>query len=196
MAHGQANSKIKKHWRQPPVLKDQGGVFGVHTACLSRPSIGKQPQDINKQQAVRKSSRLRAIQQLRKQSIFKSDLIPRVQAPPSPQINNISKGRRVCASTAPDPLSYRWPYRGSTASTDPSQPIGSPAETEMRARSWTFFTSRRRPASFEATANLAFKLHCWRKSGKRHQWEERRSARVLDPDQKVAWGISRTRQPG
>ena len=186
MARGQAKSKIKKNWRQPPVLKDQGGVSGVHTTCLSWPSIGKQPQGINKQQAVRKSSRLQAIQQLRKQSIFKSDLILGVQAPPSPQINNIPKGRRVCASTAPDALSYRWPYRGSTASTDPSQRIGSRAEMEIRARSCTFFTSRRRPASFEATANLAFKLHCWRKSGKRYQWEEYWSARVLDPDQKVA----------
>ena len=186
MARAQAKSKIKKNWRQPPVLKDQGGVFRVHTACLSWPYIGKQPQGINKQQAVRKSARLRAIQQLRKQSIFKSDLIPGVQAPPSPQINNIPKGRRVCASTAPYALSYRWPDRGSIASTDPSQPIGSPAETETRARSWTFFSSRRRPASFEATANLAFKLHCWRKSNKRHQWEERWSARILDPDQKVA----------
>ena len=35
MVRSQAKSKIKKNRRQPPVLKDQGGVLGVHTACLS-----------------------------------------------------------------------------------------------------------------------------------------------------------------
>lgn len=35
MARSQAKSKIKKNWRQLPVLKDQGGVLGVHIACLS-----------------------------------------------------------------------------------------------------------------------------------------------------------------
>ena len=67
MARGQGKPNIKKNGRQPPALKNQGGVLGVHTACLSWPSVGKQPQGISKQQAVRKSARLQAIRP-RKQS--------------------------------------------------------------------------------------------------------------------------------
>src|SRR5439155_26518673 len=62
--------------------------------------VGK-PQGIMKQQAVRKSARLQAIQQLHKQSISKSNHIREVEAPPSPPASKIPEGRIVCASTAP-----------------------------------------------------------------------------------------------
>lgn len=84
MARGQEKSDTSKYGRQPP------------------PPVGKQPQGINKQQAVRKSLRL---QQPREQSIFKCNLIPGFQAPPSLQRTNVLKEKKVCAT--PSALLYR-----------------------------------------------------------------------------------------
>jgi len=161
MALSRTEPDVNNNRRQARIIKDQSGVLGIHIARLSWPSVGKQPRSIQKQ-AIRKSARLKAIQQLRKQSISKSDLIWEVQAPLTPPISNHPEGRNVCASTAPNALSYRWPNQGTIASTNPPQTFESPKEieTETRIRNWIFLSLKPRLIFFEATANLAFKLYC------------------------------------
>ncbi|KAL8696941.1 MAG: hypothetical protein Q9201_007398 [Fulgogasparrea decipioides] len=65
--------------RQPPVLKDQG----------------KQLQGIKKQTAVRKSARLLAVENLRKQFTSKSNHTREIQTPPSPPISNVPTGGKT-----------------------------------------------------------------------------------------------------
>jgi len=107
MACGQAKSNANNDVRQSPILKHQGGVLGDYTTCLSWPSVGKQPQGIKKQQAIRKSARIQAIQQLHQQFISKSNLVWEIPALPSPaHANNILIGRKVCPFIPPHTLSY------------------------------------------------------------------------------------------
>ncbi len=80
MARDQGKSNIIKIRRQPPPSL----------------ALGKQPQFTNKQQAVRKSARLQVIKNVRERFKPQSDLIPMVQALPSPQTSNISEGKSVC----------------------------------------------------------------------------------------------------
>lgn len=128
MARGQAKSNIKKNEQQSPAPKDQGDVLGT------RPSLGKQPQGISKQQIVCKSARLQAIR-LRKESTFKSNLIRGIQILPSPlHTSNIPIGRKVCSSIAPHAPSCYWPDRSLTTSTGPLQTFKASSETEMRAQ--------------------------------------------------------------
>ncbi|MCJ1387003.1 hypothetical protein MMC17_010132 [Xylographa soralifera] len=79
MARGQAKSNVENSLRQPPVFKDQR----------------KRPRGIKKQQAVRKSARLQAIENLRKQYTSKSHNIQEVQVPLSPPASSIPNGRKA-----------------------------------------------------------------------------------------------------
>lgn len=112
--------------------------------------------------------------------------------------------RRLAACSS-DGTYLTWCWNGSKELSQHLYVLRSPPralrETETRARRRTSLFSTPKRASFEATTNIASKLHCWGRTEEeeakveRHRREESRPARILDPDQKVAKGILRTRQP-
>ena len=91
------------------ISSTKGPRWGIRSPhCVFKLIVYREAASRHQQTTSRsQSARLRAIQQFRKQFIFKSDLIPGVQPPPFPQINNIPKDRRVFAFTAPYTLLYR-----------------------------------------------------------------------------------------
>lgn len=74
--------------------KDQGEVFEVHIS-----DVGKRPQGIKKQQAVRKSAHSNGIENLREQFASQSDYIQELQAPLSPPASSRPEGK-VCVLIA------------------------------------------------------------------------------------------------
>jgi len=163
MTRSQARSDIKNNEQQLSVLKHQDEVLEVHTACLSWPSVGKQPQGIKKQ-VVRKSACLQAIENLRKQFTFKSNYIQKVQTSFFPLASNILKSRKVCAFIASLVMPQLWSSQGTTEFADSFKIIRVLLKTKTRARrtrSWKSFFLNLRSVFFEEITNLAFKLHCW-----------------------------------
>lgn len=151
---------------------------------------------IKKPQIVRQSPRLLAKRQSPARSLSKSNHMRQVHAN-HPPTSNKYKSRKVCALYAPFTTSQTWSSPNTTSLADPSKKTRALSKTEARARrigNRTSFSSNPRPASFEATTNLAFKLHFWcrteeddekaeqeERKGERHQREERWLARILDP---------------
>ena len=87
----------------PTIQRSRSSVPTSHFPCPSSLFVGKRPQGVKKQQAPRKSLRLQAIRQSRKQSSSESNHTREVQAPLSPPASNTPKGEKVCVPTTSEP---------------------------------------------------------------------------------------------